>query len=107
MKLSINSTGCDLVKFYDRGAKTMGYSKVNNLKYDCRKINIAPNIQENFFARYKEIILAKQPVMSESDINANITILLAMSGPKVDASLKANEVEVFDGFITKGNDADD
>ena len=40
-----------------------------------------------------------KPEPSENDIRVGITMLLAMSGPKVDKSLKANEVEIFDGFI--------
>lgn len=69
------------------------------LKYDCRKINIAENIQDNFYVYYDNLARETDPTLSENDIKTGITMLLIMSGPKVDNTLKANEVEVFDGFI--------
>lgn len=29
----------------------------------------------------------------------DVTVLLAIKGPKVDKALKPNEIEVFDGFV--------
>ena len=73
------------------------------IKYNCTKINVAENIQDDFYEYYAEKIKEEQPTLSENDIKTGITMLLVMSGPKVDNALKANEVEVFDGFICSWN----
>lgn len=98
MKIKIPTSPCDIVELYVAVATEMKVdaSKVN---FDCRKINIAPNIQDGFYEYYSTLAREKDPNMSENDIKTGITMLLAISGPKVDQTLKANEVEVFDGFI--------
>ena len=90
---------CDLLDFYDTVAKGIGHFNTSKLHYDCTKINIAENIQDKFYEYYTEKVKEEQPTLSENDIKVGITMLLAMSGPKVDKALKANEVEVFNGFI--------
>ena len=96
MKLIILRENYDgLVEFYDAVATEMGYTDTSELHYDCRNINIAPNIQDGFYAHYREM----NPTLPASEVNVQVTMLLALSGPKVDQALKANEVEVFDGFI--------
>ena len=90
---------CGLSDFYDAVAKGTGHFNTSKLTYDCTKINIAPNIQDDFYEYYTAVARETNPELSENDIRASITILLAMSGPKVDKTLKANEVEIFDGFI--------
>lgn len=99
MKILISTSPCGLTEFYDAVAKEMGYADTSEIKYDCRKINIAENIQDNFYAYYNNYAKEQDPTISENDIKTGITMLLIMSGPKVDNTLKANEVEVFDGFI--------
>lgn len=84
-----------LTEFYDAVATEMGYTDTSELHYDCRKINVAQNIQDSFFGYYREAY----PELSENDLRIHVTMLLVCKGPKVDKSLKANEVEVFDGFI--------
>ena len=96
MKLTIKHKPCGLVDFYDAVAREMGCAdKATN--YDCTKIDIAPNIQDGFYEFYSNS--AKANGVPESEITVGITMLLAMSGPKVNRDLKANEVEVYDGFI--------
>lgn len=90
---------CDLVSFYDVVAKGLGYFDTRERKYDCTKINIAENIQDDFFKYYTQAARETDPTLSENDIRASIAMLLMCSGPKVDPTLKANEVEIFDGFI--------
>ena len=75
----------------------------SELKYDCRKINISENIQDNFYVYYDNLARETDPTISENDIKIGITMLLIMSGPKVDNKLNANEVEVFDDFVTIQN----
>lgn len=96
MKITILPTEYEgLPEFYDVIAEKLGYSDTSELQYDCRKINVAPNIQDSFFVQYREAY----PDLSESDLNVHVGMLLVCSGPKMDATLKENEVEVFDGFV--------
>ena len=90
---------CSLIEFYDAIATEMGYDNINDLEYDCRKINIAANIQDNFYSYYTDVAKRNDKTLSDNDIKVGTTILLAMSGPKVDETLKVNEVEIFEGFI--------
>ena len=100
MKIIIsNDTPLDLVDFYKSVARQMNIKTTRETRYDCTKINVAANIQDKFYEHYHEIARKRDASMSESEINVGITMLLAMSGPKVDATLKANEVEIFDGFV--------
>ena len=100
MKIIIsNDTPLDLVDFYKSVAKQMNIKTTRETRYDCTKINVAANIQDKFYEHYHEIARKRDASMSESEIKVGITMLLAMSGPKVDETLKENEVEVFNGFI--------
>ena len=97
MILKVPNKNYDIVGLYDAIATEMGYVATHNLEYDCRKVNIAKNIQDGIYAKYAE--LAKKEGLPESDVRAGITMLIAVSGPKVDEYLEDNEVEVFEGFI--------
>lgn len=99
MKLMIAEGKYSLTELYDTIAKTMGYTDTTELQYDCRKVNIASNIQENMYAYYYDYAKANDKTLTEKEIRVGTTMLLLLSGPKVDESLKANEVEVFEGFI--------
>lgn len=88
-----------LTEFYDTVATEMGYTDTSELHYDCRNINISKNIQDAFYKYYAQKANEQYPAPSENDIKTAITMLLLMSGPKVDFNLKASEVEIFDGFI--------
>jgi hypothetical protein len=70
---------------------------VAELEYDCRKVNIAKNIQDGIYDKYLE--LGREEKLSETDVRVGVTMLLACSGPKVDENLADDEVEVLDGFI--------
>lgn len=94
MKLTVANKNYGLVEFYDEVATQLGYDK-DKVEYDCTKICVAANIQDNFFAHYRE----ENPELSESDLNTGVGMMLVCSGPKVDKNLKDNEVEVFVGFI--------
>lgn len=99
MKILISAAPCGILEFYEQVAREIGYTSPSEIEYDCTKINIAENIQDGFYEYYTQIARETDLVLSESDIRTGITIRLAMSGPKVDPTLKANEVEIFDGFI--------
>ena len=99
MTITISNKPCGLAEFYDEVAREMGIKPTSKTQYDCTKLNVAANIQDDFYEYYLALIKANDIYANENEARAGITILLAMSGPKVNTDLKANEVEVFDGFI--------
>lgn len=99
MKVTIPKGNYGLIEFYDTVAREMGYTNISNLEYDCTKINVAENIQDGFYSYYTENAKETNPNANMTDVRTSITMILAINGPKVDESLKANEVEIFDGFI--------
>ena len=100
MKFSVSiEAPYGIATLYDAVAREMGIEPVLHTRYNCTKINVAPNIQDNFYEFYSSNAKVINPTTSETDIRVGVTMLLAMSGLKVDAALKANEVEVFDGFV--------
>lgn len=100
MKVLIsNYKPCGIAELYEAAAKEMGYTDTNGIKFDCTKINVAENIQDGFYEYYLALIKENDIYSHENEARADITLLLVMSGPKVDNTLKANEAEIFDGFI--------
>lgn len=99
MKLTIPNKNYGLVELYQAVAKEMGHSNPDELMFDCRNVNVAKNIQDGFYEYYHKVINDADPHTSENDARVQITMMLAMAGPKVDDALADNEVEVFDGFI--------
>ena len=97
MKAKVPEKNYDIVELFDAVAAAMGHTDTSNLEYDCCKINIAKNIQDGIYERYLE--LGREQKLPDQDIRVSVTMLLAISGPKVDENLADNEVEVFDGFI--------
>ena len=97
MKIKIPKKNYDLIDLYDTISTTMGYRNRNELEYDCRKVNIAKNIQDGIYDKFLE--LGREQKLSDQDVRVGVTMLLAVSGPKVDENLADDEVEVFDGFI--------
>lgn len=79
--------------FYRAVAETAGYTETENTMYDCTRILVASNVQ-NAIIRYYE---TTYPEASREQV---ITLLL-LSGPKVDAELKENEVVIQKGFISE------
>lgn len=100
MKILIsNYKPCGIQELYEAAAKEMGHTDTSKIKFDCTKINVAENIQDGFYEYYLALIRENDIYCHETEAKADITLLLVMSGPKVDNSLKANEVEIFNGFI--------
>lgn len=99
MKIKVQSKNYSIIELYETVAKEMGYTNTREIQFDCRKINVSKNIQDGFYTYYIELASITDPNTSETEIRVEITMLLAMGGPKVDESLADNEVEVFDGFI--------
>lgn len=53
MKITVNEKSYGVVELYDAIAKQLGKDP-EKCSYDCRKINVARNIQDGFFEYYKE-----------------------------------------------------
>lgn len=100
MKVKVEEKNYSIIELYNAVATEMGYMDVSELQYDCRHINVAPNIQEGFYRYYTELAKETNKTMTETFIKTSVTTALAIYGPKVDNELKANEIEVFDGFIS-------
>lgn len=99
MRVKVPQKNYSIIELYETAAKEMGYTNIKELQFDCRKINVAKNIQDGFYDYYTELDKTIDPNASETDIQVVVTMLLAVSGPKVDENLSDDEVEVFDGFI--------
>ncbi|MFG6344835.1 MAG: hypothetical protein K1W35_13970 [Lachnospiraceae bacterium] len=82
-----------LTPFYETVAAAAGYEVKQEDIFDCTKVNVAANVQENIIAAYQE----KDTSLEKSSVIS----LLLMAGPKVDAGLPDNTVEIFDGYICK------
>ena len=94
MKIKIPRKNYGIRELFDVVASMMG-RETKDLNYDCRHINVAENIQDGFFAHYRE----ENQNLSEMDFKVGMTMLLLNYGPKADKELAEDEVEVFDGFI--------
>ena len=99
MKIKVPHKNYSIIELYETAATQMGHLNTSELEFDCRKINIAKNIQDGFYKYYTELVKETDPNMSETSIQTEITMLLAIGGPKVDAELADYEVEIFDGFV--------
>ena len=99
MKILIQNGNYSLVELYDLVAREMGHAETTDLHYDCRKINVSEQINDGIIKYYHDAARETDPNMSENDIKIGTAITLLQSGPKLDVTLEANEVEVFEGFI--------
>ena len=99
MIIKVPCEPCGLTELYDAVAKKIGCENTSELKYDCTKINVSLSIQNAFYKYYADVAREASHDVTEQEISVATTLLLAMSGPKVDTNLNANEVEVFDGFV--------
>ena len=95
MKIKVPNKIYGITELYDTIARIMGYDNVSELRYDCREITVATNIQDNFFKHYREDNIE----LSEKDFKMSMAMLLLNYGPKTDETLQDYEVEVFNRFI--------
>lgn len=82
-----------LTPFYETVASEAGYEVKQEDMFDCTKINVAVNVQDNIIAAYHE--------NDDSLERSSVISVLLMAGPKVDTGLPDNTVEIFDGYICK------
>lgn len=72
------------------------------MMFDCKKINISKDIQDCIYESYHALypdLYQRNP----TEFNTQVTMLLAIKGPKVSIALNSFEVELEDGFLFKEN----
>lgn len=88
MIIKVTGSNTTIGNFYDQIAIAQKLPITYDVRYDCRKVNVAKNIQENIFDYYKKL------GTSASDMG----MLWICYGPKVNEDLKQDEVELEEGW---------
>ena len=89
-----------LLQFYEIIGRELGFdTNDKTIRYDCRKIEIAKNIQDIFYSAY-EMAYPDAFAGSYSQAVTEVTMILALSGPKVNHDLTNNTVSIEEDFIT-------
>lgn len=83
---------CGISELYDNVAKIIGVSDVSKVVYDCCKLSITKKVLDCMYEFYH----------SENQSDEAITTCMLLYGPKADLDGDDYEVEVEDGFVTKG-----
>ena len=83
---------CGISELYDNVSKIIGISNVSKAVYDCRKLSITKKVLDCLYKFYH----------SENQSDETITTCMLLYGPKADLDGDGYEVEVEDGFVTKG-----
>ena len=83
---------CGISELYDNVAKIMGVSDLSKVVYDCRKLSITKKVLDCMYEFYR----------LENRDDEFITTCMLLYGPKADLDGESYEVEVEDGFVTKG-----
>lgn len=78
-----------LAKFYENVAIESGYKLDGTEKFDCTKIEVAQNIQDEIFTYYETLGTG----------SLEIGMLWVCSGPKANVNFEDNEVEISDEFV--------
>lgn len=89
-----------LSQFYELVGEELGFDTTDEtIRYDCRKIEIAKNIQDIFYLAY-ETAYPDAFAGNYSQAMTEVTMILALSGPKVNRNLPDNTVSIEEDFIT-------
>jgi len=96
MITKIKAKPYSLMGLYDAIAEAIGKDP-ETCRYDCRKVNIASNLQQCIYDYY----IAQNPEYPQSQVECEVSMLLVTAGPKADKTLQNDAVEIFDGFITE------
>jgi hypothetical protein len=83
---------CSIGKLYDTVAIIMGISDISKAVYDFRKLSITKKVLDCMYEFYR----------LENRDDEFITTCMLLYGPKADLDGEGYEVEVEDGFVTKG-----
>ena len=86
---------CEISELYENIAKIMGISDLSKVVYDRRKVSITKKVRDCLYEFYHS--------ENQSNVDELITIcMIILYGPKADLDGDGYEVEVEDGFVTKG-----
>ena len=102
IRLSESDYRCGLTECYENIGVKAGYKPTQHTLYDCRRVCVSKHIQDAWYSCYHEKAKKKDPFLSDNEIMRSITMLLLMSGAKVQDSLADNEVSIERGFVTEG-----
>lgn len=86
-----------LVEFYDAVGAVLN-TNVNNVQYDCRKICISSYIQDCIYEAYRTRF-PEQYINNPLQFDTEVTMTLAISGPKVSHELSNYQVRIEEGFL--------
>lgn len=92
ISLGMEQSYCGIVELYNRVAQVLGYEDTDNLHYDCKSIDVAPNVADNIFAYMEK---------EEGRDKFAQGMLWVCYGPKANDKLNDDEVMVYDDFITE------
>lgn len=87
---TIEDPNCQLTEFYQRVLSACNLHNTENKKVDCREIMVSEAVQQAIIDYYITNNLATKE---------QVTALLLFAGPKVDANLEGNAVEISDCFL--------
>ena len=104
VKLSESDYFCGLQECYENIARKAGYLPKDISRYDCRHVNVSKNIQDAWYAYYKDQAKASNPDRAEADILREITMLLLLCGAKVQADLPDSAAWIEKGFYSEESD---
>ena len=101
IRLSESDYRCGLTECYKNIAVKAGYKPTQHTLYDCWHVCVSKHIQDTWYSCYHERAKEKDSFLSDNEIMCSITMLLLMSGTKVENSLADNEVSIESGFVTE------
>lgn len=91
IKLNKRLSHFSISQVYQNAADRLGITVADDEVFDCTKITVSKEIQEEIFQYYKEHNYDAE----------NIGMLWVCVGPKTDDNLGEYEMEVSDGWIVK------
>lgn len=94
MKTKVIQKHTTIPNLYDNIAMKLGLPLADDVRYDCTKICVANNIQEEIFAYYEKMGKSKQ----------DIAMMWLCYGPKAIDELEDDEVEVEEGWYIRDED---
>ena len=86
-----------LVEFYDAVAQVLE-ADVETVQYDCRKIYISSYMQDCIYDAYRHRY-SDEYESNKIQFDTQVTMQLAISGPKVSPELTKYQVLIEEGFL--------
>lgn len=98
--------GKNLGSFFRLVAETLGVPfDDEGFKVDCTKVNVSTDIQDGFYKTYRSVLYGVG--VSQTDIDAETSMLLIQRGPKAYSEFPPCTVEIIQGaFLLGENELD-